>query len=250
MTYRFNCEICGKEVIRPSYKSDMRFCSKQCMWKDENYRKIMIDAVRKLNTNRTQKMIDSTQKMGLANKGKHLSPETEYQKGELNPNWKGGTKKYRGVDWKEQRIMALERDKHICQRCGEKGEEVHHITPYSVSKDNSLDNLLTLCKRCHLIHERGYSVMLIDGEDIIIKHVPEKVRLAFEKFANEDFDGNTGLTLKHLMDFYIGLIPSGVEHLEVGLEKLEQEIELLKQIVVKPEVKDVKGTRLDGTGGK
>ena len=45
--------------------------------------------------------------------------------------------------------------------CGKTKEEnkrnmdVHHIVPYLDSKDNSLDNLICLCRRCHPIADRN-----------------------------------------------------------------------------------------------
>lgn len=86
--------------------------------------------------------------------------------GENNPNWRGGRVIYYGLNWKEQRRLARERDGHTCQRCGITeavyGQEldVHHIKAfrhfgYIVSGNdnyltaNDLTNLVSLCMRCH-----------------------------------------------------------------------------------------------------
>lgn len=41
-----------------------------------------------------------------------------------------------------------------CQKCGKKinlkNSEIDHKIPYEISKDNSLDNLWVLCKKCHV----------------------------------------------------------------------------------------------------
>jgi 5-methylcytosine-specific restriction protein A len=59
----------------------------------------------------------------------------------------------RGYDdtWRKVRLMALKRDHYICQRCGVGGaNEVDHIVPISRGGDRlRLDNLQTLCHRCH-----------------------------------------------------------------------------------------------------
>ena len=53
------------------------------------------------------------------------------------------------------RIAALERDGHTCQRCGGTDDlHVHHIDGMGVTtpkklRNNSLDNLQTLCRSCH-----------------------------------------------------------------------------------------------------
>lgn len=85
------------------------------------------------------------------NKGKRFP---QYS-GENHPNWKGGLLDYRGGDWHYQRNKARERDKGICYMCGADERNypskfnIHHIVPYRVSHDNSLDNLMTLCDKCH-----------------------------------------------------------------------------------------------------
>jgi len=75
-------------------------------------------------------------------------------KGSNNPNWKGGIEPYYGEDWYEQRQRALERDNHTCQICGvpENGIEhdVHHLIPFRLNHSNALDNLITLCRSCHM----------------------------------------------------------------------------------------------------
>jgi len=234
MVYKFNCEICGKEVIRSRFLPTMRFCSKECHWKDKKYRKKMKEAIKKRNDNPTESMIKARFQNGHhMNDGKHHSPQTEFKSGELNPFWKGGKNGYRGKDWKIQKQKALERDKFICQRCGNEAVIVHHIIPYSVSKDNSLDNLISLCRRCHIITERGYSKLIIDGEDILISHVPEKALKLFEDLSEKEFRGNNAMTLKWLMDMVFGMMPTGNEEIYARLDMIENK---LAELTKKPEV--------------
>lgn len=53
------------------------------------------------------------------------------------------------------RKLALERDRHTCQRCGQTNDlHVHHIDGNGVTtprelRNNALDNLITLCRGCH-----------------------------------------------------------------------------------------------------
>ena len=55
------------------------------------------------------------------------------------------------------REAALQRDKNLCKRCGAPGDIVHHIDGNgrgSKNPNNSLDNLMTLCRACHAEEHR------------------------------------------------------------------------------------------------
>lgn len=96
-----------------------------------------------------------------ANKGKIFSVEYRkkigesrvYPRGKDHPNWKGGeTKKdYGGGFTKNIKQIVKERDNFTCQICHRKGEtlrlDVHHVD-YD-KKNNIVQNLRTLCHRCH-----------------------------------------------------------------------------------------------------
>jgi RNA-directed DNA polymerase len=61
--------------------------------------------------------------------------------------WDGTTSR-RKAEWWEARNQALIRDNHRCTQCGSTEElEVHHLKP---SGGNRLDNLQTLCQKCHV----------------------------------------------------------------------------------------------------
>lgn len=47
--------------------------------------------------------------------------------------------------------------------------------------------------------------------------------------ANEEFCSDRGMLIKFLLDFYKGLIPTGVEHLEVAIKELDAEIVDIKE---------------------
>lgn len=69
-------------------------------------------------------------------------------------NYIDGSSRNRFYRLKEWIIIAKEcykRDNWTCQTCGKRGGvlNAHHKTPYSISKDNSLANLITLCIPCH-----------------------------------------------------------------------------------------------------
>jgi len=57
----------------------------------------------------------------------------------------------RKEEWTKLRKKIKARDNHTCQSCGKKNIVLHchHIIPYAASKDNSEDNLVSLCPACH-----------------------------------------------------------------------------------------------------
>ena len=71
-------------------------------------------------------------------------------KGENHYNWQGGISfEPYSVDWIKTLKRAIkERDKYICQICGEQEDLVVHHIDYD-KKNCSPDNLITLCRRCH-----------------------------------------------------------------------------------------------------
>jgi 5-methylcytosine-specific restriction endonuclease McrA len=58
-------------------------------------------------------------------------------------------------DWWMRRKYVAKKAKYTCQECGKKGWlgfHVHHITPLSKGGNNTLDNLIYLCRWCHENH--------------------------------------------------------------------------------------------------
>lgn len=79
-----------------------------------------------------------------------------FKKGEGNVRYTGYLhKRYkiRVIDWLALRQLILERDLFRCQNCGKTHHEVlldiHHKIPFRISKDNCVENLITLCRSCH-----------------------------------------------------------------------------------------------------
>jgi len=94
-------------------------------------------------------------------------------------NWKGGKTnhklkyydQYYSVNWQRLRLSIYERDNWTCRICGNHCEgkksnnyknriQCHHIIPYRISQDNSSENLITLCARCHKNEEYKYYAQL------------------------------------------------------------------------------------------
>lgn len=115
-----NCLICNKEFIYNGH-FDQKYCSQKCA--------------------------------KIAHK--------ENMKGVKNPAWIDGRSKnkrsYRGDNWEEIRKEVYKRDYWTCQNCFKHCDrheiQAHHIIPYRISQNNSLDNLITLCNKCHVLIE-------------------------------------------------------------------------------------------------
>lgn len=69
-------------------------------------------------------------------------------------------------DWDTLRRRVYRRDDHTCQRCGAQGGSesdsrvvAHHIVPRSEGGGDEVDNLITLCPRCHArVHPENESL--------------------------------------------------------------------------------------------
>lgn len=61
------------------------------------------------------------------------------------------------------RKIAKERDNYTCQVCGStENVEGHHLFEYSYENGASApDNIITLCRRCHLMVHHGNTDLII-----------------------------------------------------------------------------------------
>lgn len=71
----------------------------------------------------------------------------------------------RGSQWKRQRDLAVKRVP-FCGRCGTGNNlQVHHIIPFRLTKNNSQENLIPLCVKCHKEIECMTNDLEADGLD-------------------------------------------------------------------------------------
>jgi hypothetical protein len=73
----------------------------------------------------------------------------------LSSNRAGSTEfdEYDGYppDWEERKAFCLARDNHRCRICGNSENlHVHHVFPVSYSSNHTIQNLITLCRSCHM----------------------------------------------------------------------------------------------------
>ncbi len=87
--------------------------------------------------------------------------------------------------------------------------------------------------------------ILSNDPSLHLGRVPRPTYLRFVEWSKKEFCQDYGMAFKHLFDFYFGLIPSGIEHVEQEIITLRKEVQELKDSLLK-EKKPVK-RRLDGT---
>ena len=79
------------------------------------------------------------------------------------------SKHHHNREWVFARLRAKNRDGWRCQSCGKSGVlEVHHLQPVSAGGDNSLENLITLCRTCHIgLHRKPLTHQQRDWENLV-----------------------------------------------------------------------------------
>jgi len=178
------CTVCGKTEQR--LQSDLTgkqnvFCSPDCLytWRSEEFTgeshpltdRVEVECEWCSNTMRRIPAVVEDRTFHFCNYDCMGKWRSKNRSGEDAPAWEGGGELYRGPNWLKQRERAIERDERTCQRCGrteaehfdkyERELSVHHLTPVRAfyreagneepdfSKVNALENLVTLCIKCH-----------------------------------------------------------------------------------------------------
>lgn len=178
------CTVCGETEQR--LQSDLTgkqnvFCSPDCLhtWRSEEFTgeshpltdRIKVECEWCGDTMRRVPAVVEARTYHFCNYDCMGEWRSKNRSGKDAPAWEGGGELYRGPNWLKQRERAIERDERTCQRCGcteaehfeEYGRElsVHHLTPVrefyreagdrepDFTKVNSLENLITLCIKCH-----------------------------------------------------------------------------------------------------
>jgi len=142
------CKKCGKEFKKPYFRSIKnwekdKFCSRYC------YSKSIIG---KDTWNKGKKGIHLSPKSEFK-KGNH--PKTEFKTGIKNPNWNNGSSfKPYGLEFNEDlKEVIRNRERRKCFICNKTELEnksslqVHHID-YDKNNNNP-NNLIAICRICH-----------------------------------------------------------------------------------------------------
>lgn len=155
------CDGCGTKFPRRVQNPSTRYCSWNCFkesrWRNvrcaecgESFRKRLSEIARSETLGYLHMCSRACRN---AHTSKLLGGDGSWIKGGKH---KAQPKKY-GKDWPNAKRFALERDGRKCQQCDATSNlDVHHWEPYSISFDNSPDNLVTLCRECHKAKHEEY----------------------------------------------------------------------------------------------
>jgi len=145
MMHKHVCPICNTEFNGVKKR---KYCSRKCQKSDTN----ALDYC--LSCGEEYRYIKSIRRRGGLS-GLFCSQEcvNDYRIGNKNPNWRGWHTLNYGPGWPKIKNRIRERDGYKCLYCSlievNRSHDVHHIVPYRLFKNNSDDNLITLCFHCH-----------------------------------------------------------------------------------------------------
>lgn len=157
------CEYCGKKFLahdqsKHSDGAQRNFCSQICKGKGIAKRQDKhIRDEKSFTCIQCKNKFTRIDRYDRENHFCSLNCFHIYHRGKNHPAWQGGTDKYYGPDWNQQRAAVLKRDNFRCQKCNSNNNpEVHHLVSRKEFKQdwiamNNLSNLITLCNSCHAI---------------------------------------------------------------------------------------------------
>lgn len=145
------CECCGKEFeVKESVKNKgyARFCSWECRTNilvGKEHPSFTGSEEVCLNCGKSFLVKKSQKDKGA---GKYCSLECKYEADRIFEQ--NGGKFYSLAIWREIRKKCYERDNNSCTQCGSSENlHAHHIIPRRAGGVDELENLVTLCAKCH-----------------------------------------------------------------------------------------------------
>jgi len=72
----------------------------------------------------------------------------------------------------------------------------------------------------------------MDLLELHIKRIPRHTKRWFVDYSNDQFEGDYGMCLKHVVDMYRGMTPVGYDELQSQINQLQVEIDTLKSNMI------------------
>jgi hypothetical protein len=94
-------------------------------------------------------------------------------------------------EWELKRQLKLDQKNHLCELCGARAEQVHHLTYYRVGEEEMVD-LQALCDLCH-----KYEHDLLDWRD---KETVESQRWRFVEWQARGSPTQRWIRPPHIAD--------------------------------------------------
>jgi hypothetical protein len=164
--YKRNCDNCGK----PYEGRGKFYCQQKCQPVWNKGKKLTQKHKDKIKKNNARYWLGTHHNVGYKHTEEWKQKMSINFSGEKSPSWQGGKSfEIYPIDWtKTLRISIRERDRYTCQICSDKqGDTVFHIHHIDYDKRNcNPNNLITLCKSCHMKTNFGREYWIEYFEDI------------------------------------------------------------------------------------
>lgn len=148
------CAHCEKAFLYKSSSPDQRYCCVSCRSAARQKQLPLCEVCGETCSRPTRRFCSRECKV-------------DWYRGASVYNYVGGQARdhYASSFWLERAAFVRERDK-VCQHCGASPDvvgtlHVHHVIPWRLSRDDSPENLIALCNKCH---KRADAVISHNGQ--------------------------------------------------------------------------------------
>ena len=168
------------------------------------------------------------------------------EKLQKNEEWSGDPNNY-GPNWTKLRNEVRKRDNYQCQVCGlpesVRSHDVHHITPFRYFQShqyaNRLENLVTLCPRCHRRAETVVRVKSgLSGIAFVLKHIAPLFLMCDTRDIGVHSDPKSSITKGKATIVIFDQIPAGIGFSQQLYELHEEIIKYSQELVSSCECSD------------
>jgi len=151
------CKVCGRSFYNPNHQKTQIYCSRKCWIKSMEGKKPSKNNLRKVRSSEANLKRSQSLK-GIKRSKDWRVKVSKRMKGKNCNFWKGGKSNYlyrlrRSLKYKLWREKVFKRDNYTCQKCSQRGGNLHPHHIKSFAKYPQLrfvvSNGKTLCEKCH-----------------------------------------------------------------------------------------------------